>query len=265
MAYRLRWQDNNLGEDGHRVYRSEEPIEVDGLPEPIAVLGTGVTSWDDLTVDPTVTHYYRVSAYMGDGEAVSDQLVAEGIIELRAPVILDVIGEPDEPGLPSTIGQYFGGGVYAGDITIPDGDDAGVWAIIFGLQVSEVSDLPWGNSGTVTGALNEDNGLANQILILSDFDDGSPLAFYYCRDYVDAEGNNDYYLPAVNELALEANLRGHPELSTSPALYRWTSVEVSAAYARMRRLTDGNATSTEKFSSTRRTRPIRRIFKSELP
>lgn len=76
MAYRLTWTDNNgadYPEDGFRVYRSATTIDPAALPAPIATLPPDTTQWDDTS--PPSTAYYRVSAFKGAVEAVSDELV----------------------------------------------------------------------------------------------------------------------------------------------------------------------------------------------
>lgn len=75
MTVRLYWTDKNLAEDGHRVYRSTSPMDPQALPAPLVSLGADVESYDDATAVNGTTYYYRVSAYVGSVEKVSDEFV----------------------------------------------------------------------------------------------------------------------------------------------------------------------------------------------
>lgn len=79
MGIRVSWEDFNAIEAGHRVYRSSTPMDPEALPTSIAELGPDVTFYDDGDVTALETYYYRVSAYLGSSEFVSDEitLVAE--------------------------------------------------------------------------------------------------------------------------------------------------------------------------------------------
>jgi len=75
MAFRLTWTDNNgpdFQEDGFKVYRDVAPMNPSALPAPIATLPADTTQWDD--VSPLASAYYRVSAFKGAVEAVSDEI-----------------------------------------------------------------------------------------------------------------------------------------------------------------------------------------------
>ena len=156
------------------------------------------------------------------------------------------------------IGDEIGGGIYGGTHT----NGTETWHVIFAKQAGESAEGPiWGNIGTETGATDHDDGLANQNLILASFDDGSADAFYYCRDYVDAEGNNDYYLPARNELALVDALvnMSHPEFQSDMHTYLWSSTEDSAGSVWFRWLPEGYGSYDYKGSTDFRVRPVRRV------
>lgn len=75
MTIRLTWEDKNQSETGHRVYRSDAPMHLSALPEPLAELGANVTSYDDTTVEDGMTYYYRVSAVKPPIEAVSEEIM----------------------------------------------------------------------------------------------------------------------------------------------------------------------------------------------
>jgi hypothetical protein len=72
---RLTWDDPNATELGHRVYRSDAPMDPQDLPSPLAELGADVELYDDEAVALEETWFYRVSAFDGAGqEAVSDEI-----------------------------------------------------------------------------------------------------------------------------------------------------------------------------------------------
>ena len=74
MAVRLTWQDNNASEDGHKVYRSTSTMDPEALPAALDTLAADVTEYVDNTAVAGTTYYYRVSAYKGAVEAVSDEV-----------------------------------------------------------------------------------------------------------------------------------------------------------------------------------------------
>lgn len=90
------------------------------LPAPLAELGPDVTSWDDTDVEPSTTYYYRVSAVMGDVEAVSAevQVTSAGVLQPPTNVVVTLV---DAPAYPTVIGEEFGGGYYIGNIVVADG------------------------------------------------------------------------------------------------------------------------------------------------
>ena len=82
MGIRLTWSDQNLAEDGHRIYRSLTSmagLDVSQLPAPVVELGPDVELWDDPDVVEGETYYYRVGAFVGGVEMVSDELVIEAV------------------------------------------------------------------------------------------------------------------------------------------------------------------------------------------
>lgn len=91
---KLTWTDENLAEEGHRVYRSTTPMDPDNLPTEIATLGPDVTRYDDGDVVEGETYYYRVASFTaGDTvQAVSEEL--------------EILAEP----LPFTPGELFSSG-----------------------------------------------------------------------------------------------------------------------------------------------------------
>jgi len=71
MSVFLTWADPNSIEEGHRIYRSEAPIDPNALPAPLAELGPDATGYLDSTVAPSTTYYYRVTAFLGTIEKVA--------------------------------------------------------------------------------------------------------------------------------------------------------------------------------------------------
>lgn len=90
MGFKLTWQESNLGEDGHRVYRDISPIDPENLPTPIAELPANTTEFEDGDVTDGNTYHYAVSAFLSSGvERVSDSLEVEAS-EVEVP--LDIPG-----------------------------------------------------------------------------------------------------------------------------------------------------------------------------
>lgn len=86
MPITLNWTDTNDNEDGHRVYRSTSTIDPAALPTPLADLGADVTTYTDGDVTEGETYYYRVSAYRGTSENVSEELAIQALPEADAYV-----------------------------------------------------------------------------------------------------------------------------------------------------------------------------------
>lgn len=80
MGFRIVFNENNVAEEEHRVYRSQTSmtgLTVAQLPAPYRVLAPDETLFDDGEVTPGQTYYYRIGAVTAGGtvEAVSDELV----------------------------------------------------------------------------------------------------------------------------------------------------------------------------------------------
>ncbi len=58
MAFTLRWRNDNKKPVVVRIYRDTSPISPASLPEPLAVLSNGETSWDDTTALYGVAYNY---------------------------------------------------------------------------------------------------------------------------------------------------------------------------------------------------------------
>lgn len=84
MGFRITFTDTNVAEEGHNIYRSETSMAgllPSELPPPIATLGPDVSEWEDGTVTPGGTFYYRVGAFTVGGtvEMVGEEFEAVAI------------------------------------------------------------------------------------------------------------------------------------------------------------------------------------------
>lgn len=85
MAVLLIWKENNLGEDGIRVYRSTSPMDVENMPPPLADLPPDTVRFEDGSAVDGQVYYYRVSAYLNSGvERFSDEIEVQPV-EIGAP------------------------------------------------------------------------------------------------------------------------------------------------------------------------------------
>ncbi|GEK71608.1 MULTISPECIES: hypothetical protein [Halomonas] len=250
MALYITWTDTNNAEDGYNVYVRDTPMTwPSDVPTPVFTNPDTVEYTAD--VDETVDQYVIVTALKGAAEVAGQEFhFAPGSG-----------GGGGDDFTNAQVGDEIGGGIYAGTITYADARE---FHLVFGKQGSEATGLQWGNYGTTTGAADPDDGKANQDLILASFDNGDSDAFYHCRDYVDGAGNDDYYMPAKNELAKVDVLldMSHAEFSTALSEYRWASTEDSSSFSQVRRFSDGNAISTSKNGNdfaNLRVRPVRRV------
>lgn len=82
MPIRLRWINNNLAEDGNRVFRSLSPMDPNDMPTPLATLPQGSTEYIDLSVQSGETYYYRVGAFAGQGQRLSEEI---SVVATEAP------------------------------------------------------------------------------------------------------------------------------------------------------------------------------------
>jgi len=74
---KLRWQDTNNIEIGHKIYRSDTPMDIQNMPTPIATLNPNTTEYTDEAVIEGNFYYYRVSAYTSNAEEYSNEVYAE--------------------------------------------------------------------------------------------------------------------------------------------------------------------------------------------
>src|SRR6056297_2053354 len=83
---KLTWQVNTIGNEGQCIYRATSPMDPGSLPTPLADLGPSVAEYEDTDAAQGQCYYYRVSAYDGSNEAVSDEIkVYNDTIEYVSP------------------------------------------------------------------------------------------------------------------------------------------------------------------------------------
>ena len=111
-----------------------------------------------------------------------------------------MLGGSFAPAAPTTIGQAFGGGFYAGKIAVGGGGVATHYLIVAPKATGEASK-PWGPAGVSTGATSLIDGPANTTLLVAL---GSAYeAAIFCNNLNAGSGLNgytDWYMPAKNEL-----------------------------------------------------------------
>ena len=104
-------------------------------------------------------------------------------------------GEP----LPTVIGQVFGGGFYAGQISTTGDSVATHYLVVGPLSVAN-AELQWKNANTATpGADSGIDGPQNTADMVADGNSTVYPAAHFCNDLV-AGGFSDWYMPAKNEL-----------------------------------------------------------------
>ena len=104
-------------------------------------------------------------------------------------------------GPPTTIGQAFGGGFYAGAISTT-GNSIADYYLVVGPVASAQSTRQWKNANTATaGADSVINGPQNTADIVADGNSTVYPAGHFCNDLV-IGGFSDWYMPAKNELEI---------------------------------------------------------------
>jgi len=74
MGIRLTWIDNNVTEQGHKVYRSDSTMDLNNLPSPLVSLGPDITVYDDGSIVEGQAYYYIVSSFSGGVEKFSAEV-----------------------------------------------------------------------------------------------------------------------------------------------------------------------------------------------
>lgn len=242
MIVKLSWIDVNAIGNGFRVYRDEDPLDIENLPAPIVTLPPvsgpppQPVDWVDDTAVEGRRYYYIVSTFFGGSEKLTDAM--------------SIIASP----APSYIGEFFQGGFYIGNIAV--GSDT--YAIIMAPQEGN-SIRQWKTANTATAGTDSivdgwENTLAmtaSEALTLA-----HPAAAY-CRSY-DGGGFDDWYLPAKNEIYLSFTYRALlTELGLEAQNY-WSSTQASAYNAWCLQPVSGSQ-STNFKSTSYRVRPVRRL------
>ena len=99
-----------------------------------------------------------------------------------------------KPALPTTIGQAYGGGFYAGKINV---SGTQYYLIVAPKASGENSSRTWGVSGSATGITSDINGPTNSASLAAL--GASYQAAVFCEGLT-IGGYSDWYLPAKNEL-----------------------------------------------------------------
>ncbi|MEW6026546.1 MAG: fibronectin type III domain-containing protein [Planctomycetota bacterium] len=86
----LNWQDNSGDETEFRVYRSTDGVSYTR----IATTTANSTIYYDTTVSPSITYWYRVTAYNANGE--SSYASATGIISVQPDAMVRTDSEPND-------------------------------------------------------------------------------------------------------------------------------------------------------------------------
>ena len=199
---------------------------------------------------------------------------------------------------PTVIGQAFGGGFYAGDISTTANSVATHYLVVGPLSTAQIQ-LAWKNANTATpGADSDIDGPQNTADMVADGNSTVYPCAHFCNDAV-IGGFSDWYMPAKNELEVcyfnlkpgtasnntssginpnAVPARASDYTSGSPAqtsaaafqtgnaeafgeIYYWSSTEFSATQARGQGFYNGNQYSLNKttFNSSLRVRAVRRV------
>lgn len=159
--------------------------------------------------------------------------------------------------LPPEIGDERGGGFYIGDITIPSGDDAGTYMVIMAGEEGD-AEKSWKTRGSLTtGTADDNNGMLNTLAMVN-AGIGEHPAGEYCVNYRGG-GYDDWYLPAINEVALVWDNRALLGGLKTGAGIRWSSTQTRTAQtARTFNFNTGVETTGSKTGQLR-VSPVRRI------
>ena len=77
MSVTIKWQDNNLFEMGHRIYKSPTYFTEDSLPSMLVELGPDVTEYVD-SAGVSGENWYRVSAFLDNGYEIFSEAFITG-------------------------------------------------------------------------------------------------------------------------------------------------------------------------------------------
>ena len=242
MIVKLSWIDVNAIGNGFRVYRDEDPLDIENLPAPIVTLPPvsgpppQPVDWADDTAVEGRRYYYIVSTFLGGSEKLTGAM--------------SIIASP----APSYIGEFFQGGIYIGNIAVGSDTYAILMAPEEGNSIKQWktgnTDTP-GTTSIVDGWANTSAMTSTEALTLT-----HPAAAY-CRAY-DGGGFDDWYLPAKNEIYLAFTYRDLlSELGLEAQNY-WTSTQRAAGLAWYLQPVSGGQDYDSK-SNSYRVRPVRRL------
>lgn len=155
-------------------------------------------------------------------------------------------------GLPTTIGEEFGGGYYIGDVVVA----ASTYAIIMAGAEGEAMAQWSASSNSVAGATSATDGQANTAAMEAIGIAGYPAA-QHCVNYVTGE-HADWYMPAKDELALAWTNRAVLGAMAMQADWYFSSMQSSSSNAWAQLFSGGTATTVGKLD-TYRVRPVRRL------
>lgn len=239
----LTWDDQNDFEDGFKVYRSAAPFGEGDLPPVLVTLPPNTTEYLDNDVLVGYNYHYRVSTFRGGIEVFATSLVTA-----------------NTKLVPDTIGEYFRGGYYIGNVTIPVGsENEGTYAVIMaGSDGEPPTTLAWKTTNTGTpGTDSTVDGVANMdAMALAGLSLHPPAA--YCASFV-SDIYDDWYLPSKDELNLAwVNRVAIAGVLDLLAEIYWSSTQLNDTQASVQRFSDGFQTQSAKHMA-RRTRPVRRV------
>lgn len=91
----LTWDDDNLIEEGYRVYRSLSPIDPDNPPAPLAELPADSENFGDASAQALTDYHYRVSAVLASLEMFSAEVTVSTPAAQRITLRTDHFDELD--------------------------------------------------------------------------------------------------------------------------------------------------------------------------
>jgi hypothetical protein len=71
---KLDWNDNNVDETGHEIYRSTSSIDTGSPGSPLASIAANLTTYSDATADEGINYFYRVAAIRNSDKAFSSEI-----------------------------------------------------------------------------------------------------------------------------------------------------------------------------------------------
>lgn len=176
-------------------------------------------------------------------------------------------GTVDNP-LPTTIGEPFGGGFYAGDIEYSDGH---WYKLIVADKSADIAgaNARWKTTPTATvGTDSLTDGVANTAAMVAAGISQHPAA-NHCISH-SGGGFEDWYMPALDELSVIYQNLGLDRPNCPPDFksggpqafsntWYWASTEFAYDYSRVQNFSNGSISQYGKTNTTPRVRPIRRI------